>query len=92
MPDEQEQPWAAVDEYITRLLAKPDAALDEALAATAQAGMPPIAVSAPQGKLLAVLVQITAARHILELGTLGGTALSGWPGPSRRTVGSSASR
>jgi predicted O-methyltransferase YrrM len=72
MPDLSPPPWAAVDEYITNLLVTPDAALDDAIAATAAAGMPPIAVSAPQGKFLALLVQIRCARRILEIGTLGG--------------------
>jgi predicted O-methyltransferase YrrM len=64
--------WSAVDDYVTRLLVQPDAALEGAVDATARAGMPPIAVSAPQGKLLALLAQITGARRILEIGTLGG--------------------
>jgi predicted O-methyltransferase YrrM len=72
MSDQSPPPWAAVDEYITDLLVSPDAALDDAIAATAAAGMPPIAVSAPQGKFLALLVQIRGARRILEIGTLGG--------------------
>jgi predicted O-methyltransferase YrrM len=69
---EQSQPqWSAVDEYITELLVKPDEALEGAQEATTRAGMPPIAVSAPQGKLLALLAQIRGARRILEMGTLG---------------------
>jgi predicted O-methyltransferase YrrM len=50
----------------------PDAALNDAIAATAAAGMPPIAVSAPQGKLLNLLAQAIGASHVLEIGTLGG--------------------
>jgi predicted O-methyltransferase YrrM len=69
-PSQEE--WTAVDEYVTELLAKPDAALEAALGATANAGMPPISVSAPQGKFLALLAQIRGARRILEMGTLGG--------------------
>ncbi len=69
MPDPQ---WTAVDDYVTDLIVRPDAALDAAVAATAEAGMPPIAVSAPQGKLLALLARIAEATRILELGTLGG--------------------
>src|ERR1700722_2142260 len=67
-----EQRWTAVDDYVTQLLVQPDAALDQAVAATAAAGMPPIAVSAPQGKLLALLAQVRGAERILEIGTLGG--------------------
>jgi predicted O-methyltransferase YrrM len=71
MSDQSQQQWTAVDEYVTGLLVRPDPALQAALDATAQAGMPAIAVSAPQGKLLALLAQILGARQILEIGTLG---------------------
>jgi predicted O-methyltransferase YrrM len=69
MPDPQ---WTAVDDYVTDLIVRPDAALNAAVTATAEAGMPPIAVSAPQGQLLALLARIAKATRILELGTLGG--------------------
>ncbi len=69
MPEPQ---WTAVDEYVNRLVVRPDAALDQAVAATAAAGMPLINVSPPQGKLLAVLAQMIGATRILEIGTLGG--------------------
>ena len=64
--------WTRVDEYVTSTVVLPDDALEAALAATAAAGMPPIAVSAPQGKLLALLAGIVGAKKILEIGTLGG--------------------
>ena len=64
--------WANVDEYITSTVVQPDSALEDALAATAAAGLPPIAVSAPQGKLLALLVTLVGAVNVLEIGTLGG--------------------
>ena len=64
--------WTAVDGYITDLLVGSDPALDGALAASAAAGLPAIAVSAPQGKLLAILARAQRARTILEIGTLGG--------------------
>jgi predicted O-methyltransferase YrrM len=70
MPDPNT--WSAVDDYVTDTIVRPDAALSAAVDATAAAGMPPIAVSAPQGKLLALLVRITGARRVLEIGTLGG--------------------
>src|SRR5208283_4349557 len=47
-------------------------ALDAAVEASAAAGLPPIAVSPVQGKLLNLLARSIAARTILELGTLGG--------------------
>jgi predicted O-methyltransferase YrrM len=64
--------WTAVDRYIADLLVPPDAALDAALRATADAGMPAIAVSPNQGKLLMLMAQMLGARRILEIGTLGG--------------------
>src|SRR5260370_23426859 len=67
----QEQ-GTAVDRYITDLLVPPDPALDEALRASAEAGLPSIHVSPNQGKLLLLLAQIQGARTILEIGTLGG--------------------
>jgi predicted O-methyltransferase YrrM len=63
--------WSEVDEYIGELLVGEDPALDAALRASAAAGLPSIAVSAPQGKLLHLLARMQGARRILELGTLG---------------------
>jgi predicted O-methyltransferase YrrM len=64
--------WRAVDDYFTETLVRSDAALTAALAASADAGLPPIQVSAPQGKLLMLLAQMLGAQRILEVGTLGG--------------------
>jgi predicted O-methyltransferase YrrM len=64
--------WTAVDEYICERLLTPDPALDAALASSEAAGLPPIAVTANQGKLLELLTRIHGARRVLELGTLGG--------------------
>jgi predicted O-methyltransferase YrrM len=64
--------WTAVDQYITDLLLPHDPALGEALRASAAAGLPPISVSPPQGKLLHMLAVSQGARRILEIGTLGG--------------------
>jgi len=63
--------WTAVDRYITDALVGHDAALEAALEASAAAGLPPIAVSPPQGKLLWFLARLQRACTILELGTLG---------------------
>jgi len=67
-----EQRWSEVDRYFSELLSKSDAALDEALRATAAADMPEINVSPNQGKLLQLLARSIGARRILEIGTLGG--------------------
>jgi predicted O-methyltransferase YrrM len=64
--------WAAVDRYLVDLLVTPDPALDDALRACADAGMPAAEVSPLQGKLLHLLARVVGARRILELGTLGG--------------------
>ena len=67
-----QQQWAAVDEYIAGRLVPPDPALDAALRATAEAGMPMISVAPNQGKLLHVLALALGAQAILEIGTLAG--------------------
>ena len=67
-----QQRWTAVDRYIDDLLVGPDPALQQALRASADAGLPPIALSPAQGKLLHLLARIHGARSILEMGTLGG--------------------
>lgn len=64
--------WSAVDGYIAELLLEDDPALDSASAESSAAGLPAIAVSPPQGKLLHLLARLCEARRILELGTLGG--------------------
>ena len=64
--------WAAVDAYLTDTVLPPDPVLDAALTASAAAGLPDIAVSAPQGALLHLLARVQGARTILEVGTLGG--------------------
>jgi predicted O-methyltransferase YrrM len=64
--------WSAVDRYIAEHLVPADPALEAALRDSDAAGLPPIAVTPTQGKLLELLARIHGARTILELGTLGG--------------------
>jgi predicted O-methyltransferase YrrM len=64
--------WTQVDRYFGDLLAPSDDKLDSALAANKKAGLPSIDVSRLQGKFLELLVRISGARRILEIGTLGG--------------------
>jgi predicted O-methyltransferase YrrM len=64
--------FKAVDQYIGQMLVKPDEALQKAAADSAAAGLPPIAVSAAQGKLLMLITRMIGAKKILEIGTLGG--------------------
>ena len=67
-----EQTWAKVDAYLTDALALDDAVLATARQACAAAGLPDIAVTAPQGRFLQILARMLGARSILEIGTLGG--------------------
>jgi predicted O-methyltransferase YrrM len=64
--------WTAVDHFIEQLLVPEDGALEAALRASAEARLPAIGVSPPQGKMLELLARMRGARKILELGTLGG--------------------
>jgi predicted O-methyltransferase YrrM len=64
--------WTAVDGYIAEHLLPPDPVLEAVVAASAAAGLPPIAITPNQGKLLELLARIHHAHSILELGTLGG--------------------
>ena len=64
--------WKAVDRYFGDLFAVHDEHLDAALKANRAARLPAIDVSPLQGKFLHVLVQMTQAKRVLEIGTLGG--------------------
>src|SRR2546423_4789177 len=63
--------WTKVEEYFAPVVQE-----DEALRAAAKegekAGLPPIAVSPNEGKLLLLMAKIVGARKILEVGTLAG--------------------
>ena len=64
--------WNRVDDYIAGHLLGDDPALEAALAANKAGGLPPIDVSATQGKMLHLFARMMGARRILEVGTLGG--------------------
>jgi len=64
--------WQAVDDYVSERLLGPDPALSAALEANAAGGLPPIDVSAPQGRMLNLFARMLGARRVLEVGTLGG--------------------
>lgn len=64
--------WTAVDDYLDDLIVQPDPAFADALKASQAAGLPEIAVTAAQGKLLELMARAMGARRILEIGTLGG--------------------
>lgn len=67
-----QQTFADVDSYISTLFAPEDSALTATLENNKNAGLPAIDISPVQGKLLQVFAYMCNARHILELGTLGG--------------------
>ncbi len=64
--------WVAVDQFFLDKIIGQDAALEEAQRAAEAAGLPPISVTAAQGKFLHLLVRIRGARKVLEVGTLAG--------------------
>ena len=66
-----QQKWSAVDEYLAQQLLPEDEVLTQILANNRRAGLPEIDVSPMQGQLLALLVRMTHAKRVLEIGTLG---------------------
>ncbi|HET7602190.1 MAG TPA: O-methyltransferase [Gemmatimonadales bacterium] len=68
----QDPVWTTVDTYIDEHLVRAEPAIADALDASAAAGLPTIAVTPAQGKLLSLLVRAMRAERVLEIGTLGG--------------------
>ncbi|MDV9170810.1 O-methyltransferase [Streptomyces sp. W16] len=68
----ESQQWDDVDDYFIGHLAPEDEVLAAALRDSETAGLPEIAVSAAEGKLLHLLALIQGATRVLEIGTLGG--------------------
>ena len=64
--------WRAVDDYIHELYTAGDTVAARVLERQREAGLPDIAVSPAQGKLLEVLARSVGARRVVEFGTLGG--------------------
>ncbi|KII91669.1 hypothetical protein PLICRDRAFT_51805 [Plicaturopsis crispa FD-325 SS-3] len=71
MPSKLED-WARSDHYHNSFLIPKDDALDAALRNSDAHGLPVMAVSAAQGKLLNLLARSIGAKRVLEVGTLGG--------------------
>jgi predicted O-methyltransferase YrrM len=67
-----ERIWRDIDSYIEDRLVAEDEALSAAVRDSAAAGLPAIAVSAAQGKMLHLMALSIGAKRILEVGTLGG--------------------
>lgn len=61
-----------VDAFLTETLVDSDPALEEALRAQHDAGLPAIEVAPVNAKFLHLLTRIAGARRVLEIGTLGG--------------------
>jgi predicted O-methyltransferase YrrM len=72
MAPKKQKIWTDVDRYFEDTLLPNDEALDAALRANRAAGLPSIDVTPLQGKFLELLVRISGARRVLEIGTLGG--------------------
>ena len=72
MPKKAKEIWKQVDRYFADALIAPDDDFNKALDANRNAELPAIDVTPLQGKFLEVLVRLTNARRVLEIGTLGG--------------------
>ncbi|GAT72497.1 O-methyltransferase [Microbacterium sp. HM58-2] len=64
--------WADADAFLADTLVGHDPALEAALGAQRDAGLPAIEVAPVAGKLLNLLARLSGARRVLEIGTLGG--------------------
>lgn len=71
MSDQASNNLRRIDDYI-QSLTPPDDALTHALKTSTDNGLPAIAVSPNEGRLLYMLARVLGAKKILEVGTLGG--------------------
>ncbi|EPB2587714.1 O-methyltransferase, partial [Cronobacter sakazakii] len=67
-----QQQWREVDEYLMQALIPDDPLMAQVLENNRLAGLPPHDVSPLQGQFLGLLVMMTGAKRVLEIGTLGG--------------------
>jgi caffeoyl-CoA O-methyltransferase len=61
-----------INSYIDSLFYTKDDLLEEVIASILENGMPSISVSPSSGKLLTMLISISGAKNVLEIGALGG--------------------
>ena len=61
-----------INRYIDSVFSSGDRVLEDVLATIEENGMRPISVSPSTGKLLTLLVSISGAKNVLEIGALGG--------------------
>ena len=74
--DDERERWTDVDRYFDAALGTEDDALRAVREHSTAQGLPRIEVSAQQGAFLGLLVTVSGARRILEVGTLGGYSTS----------------
>lgn len=81
--------WTATERYAAEVFGQEDDALRSIAEAARSAGLPPIAVSAEEGRLLMILASLTRGRLAVEVGALGGysgTWLARGLAPSGRLI------
>lgn len=61
-----------INDYIDAVFHHKDALLEEVISSIEENGMPSISVSPSSGKLLTMLISISGAKNVLEIGALGG--------------------
>ncbi|WP_264755143.1 O-methyltransferase [Bacillus solitudinis] len=61
-----------INSYIDTVFHNQDALLEEVISSIKENGMPSISVSPSSGKLLSMLISISGAKNVLEIGALGG--------------------
>jgi caffeoyl-CoA O-methyltransferase len=62
----------AIDTYLSGLFAAEDESMHDAVRAASEAGMPSIQVSPTDGRIIEVLLRLSGARKVIEIGTLSG--------------------
>lgn len=72
MVDMTLQRWNRTNQYISEVFGREDPALAKLAADAREAGLPDIAIDAAVGRLLLMLTSMTNAKHVIEVGTLGG--------------------
>ena len=64
--------WKNVDRHYKELILPHDERFDRIEESVRKAGLPEIAISAPYGRLMEILIKTAGIRRVLEIGTLGG--------------------
>ncbi|MHB1440172.1 MAG: O-methyltransferase [Cuniculiplasma sp.] len=68
----KEELWKGVEEYINDKIVKQESFMLDALIESSKAGLPPINVDPPEGKLMHIILKSIGAKRALEVGVLGG--------------------